>query len=374
MREFVSLVPDRLAHYRVPVFNNIADDGCISGLVVYADLRPDSTGIKKPEIDDVSTFKFCFTPSCDIRVGQRLLLSTGSIKAAVDNNKVLIIWGDAFCPGNWLAVVIAKLNKKKIVFWTHGLYGNEGGLKKWLRCLFYSLADAMLLYGNYSKKLLIGRGFSPDKLFVINNSLDFSYQNKLFLSREKETVRDFEELRLIFVGRLTKVKKLHQLLYAVHSLVQSCRVKVDVVGDGCELEGLVTLCDKLELNECVRFHGSIYDEEVLARLITGADIMVSPGNVGLTAMHSLVYGTPVVSHANYSNQMPEFESIEPGVSGELFEEDNVLSLEESILRCWRGIKSGLITESTCRGVLESRYSLSYQRNVFKECIEKGLGL
>ena len=42
---------------------------------------------------------------------------------------------------------------------------------------------------------------------------------------------------------------------------------------------------------------------------------VSPGNVGLTAIHSLSYGTPVLTHNNFNNQMPEVESIQPGFNG-----------------------------------------------------------
>ena len=40
-----------------------------------------------------------------------------------------------------------------------------------------------------------------------------------------------------------------------------------------------------------------------------SDLTVSPGNIGLTAIHSLSYGTPVCSHSNFNNQMPESEAI-----------------------------------------------------------------
>ena len=57
------------------------------------------------------------------------------------------------------------------------------------------------------------------------------------------------------------------------------------------------------------FYGATYDEKELSKLIYMSDLTVSPGNIGLTAIHSLSYGTPVCSHSNFNNQMPESEAI-----------------------------------------------------------------
>lgn len=53
-----------------------------------------------------------------------------------------------------------------------------------------------------------------------------------------------------------------------------------------------------------------------AEFIYNADLCVSPGNVGLTAMHSLVFGCPVITHNCFEWQMPEFEAIQPGITGD----------------------------------------------------------
>jgi glycosyltransferase involved in cell wall biosynthesis len=371
----ISIIPDRLAHYRVPVFNNISNNRASFELIVYADLRPDASRIKKPAIEDLSGLLFTHRASRDIRIFGRLLISTGSIMAALDSSNVIILWGDAFSPGNWVSVFLAKLKNKKIIFWTHGLYGNESLFKKKVRCLFYSLGDSLLLYGNYSKVLLMAENFPASKLYLINNALDFSAQNQRYEKYNSWAKSDKgNTLKLIFVGRLTKVKKLHLLLIAVKMLTEKISLKVDIIGDGDAYDRLQSLTLEMGLTEAVSFHGAIYDEDKLSRLILVSDIMVSPGNVGLTAMHSLVYGTPVISHSNASSQMPEFEAIEPGISGELFDEDDVNSLCESVLRCNDALVEGKITDASCRKVLEERYSLVYQRKVFNECLKVGLGI
>ena len=43
------------------------------------------------------------------------------------------------------------------------------------------------------------------------------------------------------------------------------------------------------------FQGAVFDESN-SELIYHSDLCVSPGNVGLTAIHSLTYGVPVATH------------------------------------------------------------------------------
>ena len=67
-------------------------------------------------------------------------------------------------------------------------------------------------------------------------------------------------------------------------------------------------------------------------MIYNADLCVSPGNIGLTAMHSLVFGTPAITHDDFPHQMPEFEAIKDGETGTFFKNGNVDSLAEGIVR------------------------------------------
>lgn len=372
----ISIVPDRLAHYRVPVFSAL-NSGLSNGVItIYADLSLDSSKILKPSKESLQNVGFNFIDAKDIRVRDRLFFSTGSFKAIFDDSKVVIIWGDAFCPGNWLAILILKFfTNKKIGFWTHGVYGDEKFLKKSVRLAFYKLADSLLLYGGHASRCLKSEGFKEDKLYVINNSLDTRRQDYLY---NKNKIRfskiSHKTIKLLFVGRLTKVKKLNFLLEAVKTLSEKHEVQLKIVGDGDQFKMLIDLADRLGVGSLVSFCGEIYDEEVLAEHIMNADLVVSPGNVGLTAMHALVYGTPVVSHSNARQQMPEFEAIRPSLSGELFEEDNVKSLVQAILRCKENLVFGRINPESCRSIISKFYSSEYQVNVFRDFLHDGLGI
>lgn len=87
----------------------------------------------------------------------------------------------------------------------------------------------------------------------------------------------------------------------------------------------------LGLKHSFWFYGASYDEKSTGKLLYNADICVSPGSIGLTAIHSLVYGTPVITHSHFSSQGPEFEVIEQGKTGSFFEKDNVDELAECII-------------------------------------------
>ena len=53
-------------------------------------------------------------------------------------------------------------------------------------------------------------------------------------------------------------------------------------------------------------------------------------NVGLTAIHSLSFGTPVLTHNNFDNQMPEVQAINEGENGGFFIENDLEDLIKKI--------------------------------------------
>ena len=102
------------------------------------------------------------------------------------------------------------------------------------------------------------------------------------------------------------------------------------IGGGDVQGDLEALANELGLSDNVWFYGPCYDEKVLGEMIYNADLCVSPGNIGLTAMHALVFGTPAITHDDLPHQMPEFEAIREGVTGTFFKNGSVGSLAESI--------------------------------------------
>lgn len=287
-----------------------------------------------------------------------------------------LISGDERCLSTWLFLLLACLMPNKHVYlWTHGFYGKEGKLKRCVEFFFHNMADGEFIYNNYSRNLMIQQGLNSKKLFTIYNSLDYEKQLKLRNSVLSSSIyknhfgNDYPVL--LFVGRLTKVKKLNLFIDAVNLLRNKGNsYNIVFVGDGGEKKSLCKQVRYLELENNVWFYGACYDERTNAELIYNADLCVAPGNVGLTAMHTMVFGTPVISHNNFPWQMPEFEAICPGKTGDFFEMDNVESLAHSIHGWFSSKKDRETIRRACYQEIDTRWNPYNQLKILKSVLLK----
>lgn len=283
-----------------------------------------------------------------------------------------LILGEPYCLSTWFLAVMTRLfyPRKHLYFWSHGWYGKESKVVKHVKKIFFKLAHGIFLYGNYAKELMINEGFDPKRLYVIHNSLDYKKQvnirKTLKLSDIYKNYFRNEHPVIIFIGRLTPVKHLDLLIYAIKKLKEAGKpVNLVLVGDGTMYNKLVKLVSILDLNNLIWFYGACYDEIRNAELIYNADLCVAPGNVGLTAIHSMVFGTPVISHNDFKWQMPEFEAIKPDITGDFFKKDNVDSLANTISNWFERNKKRDLVRKNCFEEIDSLWTPDYQLNVLK---------
>lgn len=240
---------------------------------------------------------------------------------------------------DWLFFLLAFtfFPKKKFYIWTHGWYGKETKFEKNMKLWLFRHVDGSFVYGNYARNLLIENNIPAERLFIIHNSLHYDQQLYIRQNIKSSTIyTEHFECKwpvIIFIGRLTKVKQLDMLVDAVAKLKKNGEnYNLVFIGDGVEGNRLKEKVKGLGIEKQVWFYGACYDENTNAELIYNADLCVAPGNVGLTAMHTMVFGTPVISHNNFIWQMPEFEAIHPGETGDFFEYGNLESLQDAISR------------------------------------------
>jgi glycosyltransferase involved in cell wall biosynthesis len=298
-----------------------------------------------------------------------------------DNNVAgVILLGNAWYLSYWALCFTLILHKKPVLMWTHGwINKHENWFKKQYRNLFYKLADGLLLYGQRAKELGVKNGFIENNLHVIGNSLDFVGMSEIF---KKVRLIDRSKLKLdmglpvdksiiVCSARLTPLCRFDLLIKAVAKINTKDFVVV-LIGEGTERDKLQNLAKQLDVD--VRFIGACYDEEIIARYYHSADMSVSPGKVGLTAIHSMTYGTPVISHNNLDKQGPEVEAILPGITGELFEYDDIQSLADEIVK-WihcKDDKPEIIDE--CRELISSHFSPAAQIKFIEMAITQHLSL
>jgi len=295
----------------------------------------------------------------------RLIWQSKFLKELINKKPdILILLGEMNVISNWVLAIFGRLFRIKVYYWGHGIYGNESILKRLFRFLFLKLAYGHILYGEWAKTKLIHYGFDKEKLHVVNNSLNYDSQKEHFekLLKQKTQTKVF---KLIFIGRLTKTKKIDLLLKALWKISNQIKYELNVVGDGSEKSYLINLKNELGLSN-INFLGPIYEEKALSELIFNSNVCVSPGNIGLTAMHSLSYGTPVITHNDFKNQMPEAEAITENINGLFFKKDNIEDLAEKILKSSE-IK---FDKHIVRSVIDEKYNPNFQKQIFDNLILK----
>ena len=309
-----------------------------------------------------------------VQIFKSFYVLKGQLKLAFAPYSKYIITGQPYNISAWLLLILNRIQGKETYIWNHGWYGSEGFLKKALKKMQFKLSAGYFLYGTYAKNLMLQEGFDSKKLYVIYNSLDYTKQLGIRNKMKKTSIfKDrFDNIypNLIFIGRLTKVKKLDMLLKAMHKAdTKNNYFNVIFIGEGTEKELLMEMMTKYELESRVWFFGACYDEKKIGELIYNADLCVSPGNIGLTAIHSLMFGTPAITHGNFVNQMPEFEAIQEGETGSFFKENDIDSLQERIEK-WidkHPTKSDSSIQN-CHTMIDSYYNPNYQIEVLKEVL------
>ena len=301
----------------------------------------------------------------------------GIYKPLFSNYKIYIMIGDPFCLSNWIILLWSRLTNRKTILWTHGWYGNETSIKKNAKKFFFWLSNKILLYGDYAKSLMIEEGISEKKLDCIYNSLNYDKQFEIRKNLVKTTIySDYfgnDNPVLFYIGRLQKVKRLNMILEAMNKLKKE-GIQTNFIYIGKDIENLELgeLTLKYDLIDSVWAYGPLYEERLIGEFMFSADVCVSPGNVGLTAIHCLTYGLPVITHKNFVNQGPEVEAISEHITGIFFKENDTDDLTMKIKNWLSSAKkkgrSGIA--SNCFRIIDERYNPYYQIKVIKSAIEK----
>ncbi len=324
----VFLLPDRLAHYREPVFLEIAKILKNKSKTLYLFYDPNDFQITKipiPKLEKLQKFYKIFHVK-NLYLSKAVIFQFGIIgKFIIKRPHILIAWGESQRISTFIILLISKLLKTKVVLWTHGFYGNEKIIKKAWRTFFYNLADKLLIYGRYSTT--IAEELLPNKeIYTIGNSLlldksKFEFIDKDSFAKHKSSIfekyginkKKFMELNknctiLSFVGRLTQAKRL-DLIIKLLARNSSNNLVFWIIGSGSEYKTLFDYAKKLKVLDRVHFFGEIYNQSKIKSILSVSDIFVCPKNLGLSVCNALASGLPIITTKNMEAQMPESECL-----------------------------------------------------------------
>ena len=364
----VAVVYHFFPHYRQAIIRELQESDRFEYVFVGGAQDPDASGIREYHFDNRAHHK----PVPTAKVFHRFLIQGGLVRLALRRDLDCIIYfADAQFLTTWISAPIARLSGKRVLYWTQGWTSRDRGVKRLIRKTFYHQANGLLLYGDRAQAIATSEGFDPGQVYVIYNSLDYTLQRSLRQSSDPEEISGVHGLFqdpaspiALFSGRLVKSARVDMVIDAL-ALMQ-WPVNLLVIGDGPELIRLKQAAEERGV-EAV-FVGSEYDEKRLAAYFMAANVTVSPGKVGLLAMHSLAYGTPVITHDEPDLQMPESEAITPGVTGSEFVHGSVESLANAIGAWTRLRRHPGDINTACLEVIESRYNARNQREIIEQAV------
>ena len=329
-RKKLCVIYNFAAHYRAPIFIEIDKAFACDWFFGKAndDIKKMDYGLIKGNIQELDTRKI--GPVTWYRGVLGLLR-----KKEYDTYLVFAMTKDL---STWVFGLIAKFffPKKKVFFWSHGWYGKESRKEAWVKKQLFNLPNGgTFLYGNHARNLMIKEGIDANRLYVIYNSLNYDEQLKLrYLLKPTPIYKEHfcnSNVNIVFIGRLTKIKRFDLIIDAIEILKnRGVFVNLTLIGDGVERQNMEEMVEDKCIKNQVWFYGACYDEKINAELIFNADLCVSPGNIGLTAMHVMMFGCPAITNNDFAHQMPEFEAIKAGKTGDFFQAGNATALANCI--------------------------------------------
>lgn len=337
----VSLVQPALPAYRAAVFRELASRPGLGVTLRYA---------TQPGLSNVEPDGFDAAPIAQrtVRVGrQSLILVPGLLPLASRARSDVLV-----APWNTRSVLLgpalslARRNGVGTVVWGHGFSKRESPRRLAMRDRLGLKADAVVFYNHAAADAFRAR--HPDLaergvgVFVAINSLDQSAIQAAradWLGRPADLAafrvanglppeHDCESRPVaIFVSRLLEENRVDLLLEAAARVEGLTTV---VIGKGPDRPRLESIAARLGIADRVQFPGAIYGEDAIAPWFLSAHVFVYPVNIGLSAMHALGYGVPIITSDDIASHNPEIEAVEDGVNAMLYKGGDVDAMADAI--------------------------------------------
>lgn len=335
-RPRVAVVYHFFAHYREAVVGRLARSGK-ARFTFFGDDHDYESSIKAGSFGPPVDHRACPTH----RIRGSWMWQPGLIRVAASREfDQLILLGNPYWIATWIGAIVGRLTGKRVMFWSHGFLTPPSGVKGWMRRVFFHLAHAHLFYGRGAKANAVALGWDPRRIHVIGNSLDLDRQaaarsaiDAAAISACRAGLFRRPELPTVICSCRLQPKKRLDLLVRAASILQAAGspINVIIIGDGPERGRLESASRAAGI--AVHFEGACYDERRIALLTMSSDLTVCPGFIGLTAIHSMAYGVPVITNKRSSEEAPEVESIVEGTTGDLFDDGDVDDLVR-VMRPW----------------------------------------
>lgn len=313
MKRLIFIQP-AIPEYRISFFQQLEKN---FDVVIYSN-KIDFLGVKS--VNDIDNVKWGggFSTIFNKLFWHRKLPLIKGIK----RGDIVVVNGNPRILNYMLLLLLCRIRGIKTIWWGHGWSAGSHGLFASLRIKMMSIANAILVYTDYERVQL-----GKQNCFALNNGLDSEAIRQAIAG--SNIVHNFGDLtRLVFVGRITQKAKLAFIIEAMQYL--TLNVTLSVIGDGELKRELMHLARVKGVAQRITWHGAIFSEDDIARVMLQSDVFVYPGSVGLSLIHAFNYGLPSIVHNSREMHMPEYAAFKDGVNGFGYAENDIKSFCKAV--------------------------------------------
>lgn len=282
---------------------------------------------------------------------------------------------------NWLLLILRPFFRFRLILWGHG-YNKKTGFNPnryfidKLRIWFINRADAIIVYSDQNKAIISKYLKNPEKIFIAHNTLDTRELTKLREQMEKKGKDNIKkeigfnaQYNLIYIGRILKDKEPDRLINVFKMLTKRLdSVALHFIGDGPMVKQLKDITQGLN----VKFWGNMTNDYQTGRLLFASDLMVMPGYLGLSVVHSFCFDKPVVSQKRGEQgpfHSPEVEYVIDGKTGFLVKYGNNELMADTIIKYLNDEKKQLMMKGEIRTMVQGVCSIDNMIVGIKKAID-----
>jgi glycosyltransferase involved in cell wall biosynthesis len=259
-------------------------------------------------------------------LGRRVSFQTGHFAKVLRAQRAMLELNPRIL-SNWVIILGRRLLGRKTGLWGHAWPRkgrNQGGTR--LRDIMICLAGNVVAY--------TPRDAADFRQRLPRNVGVYCAPNALYPEAEIYDRAVGQPFRFLFIGRLVEAKKPELVLRAFARVAAKMSgSRLSIVGAGPLDESLKSLAGQLGVLEQTEFLGHVSDKSRLSYLFGEAAACLSPGYVGLSAIQSFSFGTPMLI-ADNELHAPEIAAITAGENALFFKSDDEVDFSRIMQTIW----------------------------------------
>ena len=261
----ILLVQRELREYRIPLFKLLAANSNLS-IICSGNMSSYHENVKVVKLYSFFGLYWFYGLTKEVLKSDKLIIE--------GNMRILQIFFLCF------------IYRTPLVLW--GMWPSKSRIVRiFQRFLLRSNRVTPIFYSELHKHQFDVGGQTNPNACVANNTVGITVDRVLNLERNDE---------FCFIGSLNARKRL-DILFRTMSILKSkgYSYKLQIIGDGPEESSLRSLARALDIESNIVWHGRLERDSQIASVIEKSRFSVSVGQAGLSVLHSMAYGTPVLT-------------------------------------------------------------------------------